>query len=471
MSGDLQLVESAKTWQRAVPPSLDWSQLAAFPATLAARSYSNAHYHAGRGRLFILLGYLDGGTFTNEVIDVDLATEVAVALSPSGTPPAARYAAMSILDAARNRVISFGGVDGGGAGDYYNDLHALALEEGAEAWSTLAPVGGPPPRRAGGLFVLDSINDRGILIGGFNLDTGHLIDVWELALSTLTWTQLAPGGVAPSARYEMAGIFDPRDGVNGRAVIFGGAAAGGPQNDLVELDLTDGAEAWATLSPGGTAPNVRAGALAAYDSHQLVMLLTGGFDSTPALDTYFNDLHKLTLVEGSETWSEYSPTSQPPARRALCGDYDAGRRRLTIYGGWTLAGTMLDDAWKFQHGPWVETVSIPEGDLDLDDDDDLLVTSTDITLVRQRLQVVLRWFRGEYYLDTSRGVPYFQDVHKKAPNLALVDAILRDAVLGTEGVEELQSFSTMYDQSTREFTVTLKALTADGVVELEETVP
>ena len=74
------------------------------------------------------------------------------------------------------------------------------------------------------------------------------------------------------------------------------------------------------------------------------------------------------------------------------------------------------------------------GDLELDTGDLQLTTGADA--VRQHLQQRLRTFRGEWFLDLSTGVPYYQDILKKNPNPLVVDGVLKDAVLSTPGVIE-----------------------------------
>lgn len=82
--------------------------------------------------------------------------------------------------------------------------------------------------------------------------------------------------------------------------------------------------------------------------------------------------------------------------------------------------------------------------------------------VRQRLWI----FQGEFFLDQTEGVPYYQQILKKAPNLLIVDAILKDRVSNTPGILELVEFELDYDPSTRKLrTSQFKANALDGPVD------
>lgn len=61
--------------------------------------------------------------------------------------------------------------------------------------------------------------------------------------------------------------------------------------------------------------------------------------------------------------------------------------------------------------------------------------------VKTRLQLL----RGEWFLDTSAGVPYLQDICVKPANLPLAESIIKRTILETEGVAEIVSFSLTLD--------------------------
>jgi hypothetical protein len=95
-------------------------------------------------------------------------------------------------------------------------------------------------------------------------------------------------------------------------------------------------------------------------------------------------------------------------------------------------------------------------DLQLDPaTNDILVTDDALAIVEdgdaiiQHLAIRLRFFLGEWFLDTRLGIPYFDSVLVKNPNLVLVRGILRNAILTTPGVLSLESFAFDFDNANR----------------------
>jgi hypothetical protein len=86
-----------------------------------------------------------------------------------------------------------------------------------------------------------------------------------------------------------------------------------------------------------------------------------------------------------------------------------------------------------------------------------------IDAIRQHLQMRMSTFRGEWFLDPTVGVPYFDDVFKKNPDLTILNAVFTKAILDTPGVVSLTTLS--FDlQTDRSLVVTFQAVTTDGVL-------
>lgn len=72
---------------------------------------------------------------------------------------------------------------------------------------------------------------------------------------------------------------------------------------------------------------------------------------------------------------------------------------------------------------------------------------TDLSLVvdteeiAQRLRQNLKFFFGEWFLDTRQGIPYYEQILKKNPNPVVVDSIFKSVIAKTDGVLELTEFS------------------------------
>jgi len=80
--------------------------------------------------------------------------------------------------------------------------------------------------------------------------------------------------------------------------------------------------------------------------------------------------------------------------------------------------------------------------------------------VAQRIKIALLTFLGEWFLDLSYGLPYFESVLVKNPNASLVHSIFRDAILRVEGVTLVNSLSLDFDRPARILTVNFVAETS-----------
>jgi hypothetical protein len=106
-----------------------------------------------------------------------------------------------------------------------------------------------------------------------------------------------------------------------------------------------------------------------------------------------------------------------------------------------------------------------DGDIDVSSYN-MHVIDTD-ELIAQRLLVRLRAFRGEWYLDTTFGVPYYQDILVKNPDPSQLEAAFKSVIIGTPGVEKITEFEADIDSS-RRLTVSFRATTDLGAIEIAE---
>jgi len=90
--------------------------------------------------------------------------------------------------------------------------------------------------------------------------------------------------------------------------------------------------------------------------------------------------------------------------------------------------------------------------------------------VEQCIRTRLRFWRGEFFADTSDGTDYMGGVlgerYNKNP-----DAVVRERILGTPGVDAIQTYSSTYDGSSRKFTVNAKVHTIYSTTPLNISVP
>ena len=100
---------------------------------------------------------------------------------------------------------------------------------------------------------------------------------------------------------------------------------------------------------------------------------------------------------------------------------------------------------------------------------DLQLTSSD-DAIRQHIVQRLKTFLGEWFLDLSVGVPYFQEILKKNPNAQVVDGIFKQTILDTPGVVELLEFELDFEAASRKLKVNCSIRTQDGVIDFSQVV-
>ena len=83
----------------------------------------------------------------------------------------------------------------------------------------------------------------------------------------------------------------------------------------------------------------------------------------------------------------------------------------------------------------------------------------------QHLRTRLQFFNGEWFLKTTEGVPYFQQILKKPFDMAKVETILKSEILNTPDIERLTRFESSFDGDTRKLTINFDAETTFGIIE------
>lgn len=109
-------------------------------------------------------------------------------------------------------------------------------------------------------------------------------------------------------------------------------------------------------------------------------------------------------------------------------------------------------------------------DLQLNVDRDLNIANNDLVLIEdadqvsQNIDIALQFFKGEYPLDVTFGIPYFENVFVKNPDIPEVSAIFKTAIMSVPDVNELLEFSLNYNASARTVSVTFLVNTTFGIV-------
>lgn len=92
----------------------------------------------------------------------------------------------------------------------------------------------------------------------------------------------------------------------------------------------------------------------------------------------------------------------------------------------------------------------------------------EVSQIMQNLAIRLRFILGEWFLDITQGVPYFEFFFIKAPNLIQIESILKQEIVETRGILEIVSFESNYESKRRIFTVRFSARSISGEVLMKE---
>lgn len=261
------------------------------------RSRSSVAYDAAADRV-ILFGGLEGLTFEGDTWSYDPATEAWTNVTGIGAP-SPRVDASMVYDSVASRVILFGGAwwtwDPAG-GIYWGGVGAdtWTFNSATDSWIQLQPDQSPPAR-SGASMAYDSHADRIVLFGGYNGST-FFNDTWALDYANSTWVNLTDT-VAPSRRLGAAMTYDA---AAGRAVLFGGYNGSASFGDTWWFDY--GGRNWVRQSPS-TSPSPRFRPGFVYDPVVGWDVLFGGFATNAETWSY---------QAASNEWIPLFPSSSPP---------------------------------------------------------------------------------------------------------------------------------------------------------------
>ncbi|OGF09258.1 MAG: hypothetical protein A2W00_07335 [Candidatus Eisenbacteria bacterium RBG_16_71_46] len=331
-------------WALSLSGAPAWTQLVPTGTAPAARHSHAALYDPVRDRMLVLGGRSGGGDLYGDVWALSLGgTPAWNPVTVPGTPPAARYNHSAIYDAARDRLVMFGGdlTPTSNYDQHSDELWTLSLA-GTPAWAQVPRAGAWPGPRAEHTAIRDVARDRMVVFAGNGGNTLVYDDTWSLPLAGApAWTQLEPEGAPPNPRVGHAAVFDA---LRRRMVVFGGSG----RDDAWSLGVAP-APIWTRLSPTGTPPSGRDGHTAILDPVGDRMIVFGGAG--------LNDLWALAL-SGGTAWTQLTPLGTlPPGRSDHSAIYDPVRRRMIVFGG-----SGLNDVWELTlSGPLAWNEIVPSG--------------------------------------------------------------------------------------------------------------
>lgn len=100
------------------------------------------------------------------------------------------------------------------------------------------------------------------------------------------------------------------------------------------------------------------------------------------------------------------------------------------------------------------------GDVELSNGDLRTVDGNDS--IQQAIGLALMLFKGEWFLDEALGVPYYESILVKAPNLNAIREIFRQKLISVSGVLAIVQLDLSFDRSSRTLSLTWKVTTDTG---------
>ncbi len=287
--------------------------------------YGHGMSYITNGKCLLFGG--DYGTYIDDTWIYDLAGNTWTEITPATKPKRRRYHDMEYISG--DLVLLFGGYDG----DRMGDTWIYDYSEGT--WDSLELSTAPVARYS---HRMARIADGKILLfGGYD---GALDDeTWLFDIADSSWTQLFPSS-SPSVRFRQSMSYIGDD----KVLLFGGYdATDSPNGETWVYDLSD-AE-WTQMAPSGDVPAARYRHDMVYIGDDKAMMF-GGWDGSNCMnDTWIYDL-------SDNQWTEDLNSTQPSARflfKIAETSWD-GTSYIAFFGGADSDGNIFDDTWTFGGG-------------------------------------------------------------------------------------------------------------------------
>lgn len=231
----------------------------------------------------------------------------------AGTSPSARMQHAMAYDAARQRVVLFGGLTAVGP----TTVSSQTWTWDGATWTQIGNVASPLAR-AGHAMAYDSARQRVVMFGGVDAQGVEFADTWEW--DGINWIPRVSSALPP-ARVGHAMAYDS---VRQVVVLFGGKGANGlTRNDTWKWNGTD----WSAGQPA-TSPAAREAHAMTFDAaRQRILMLAGRASS--ASGSLFGDCWEW---DGSN-WSQMLNANLQTPRWGTGMVFDAALQCVAFFGG------------------------------------------------------------------------------------------------------------------------------------------
>ncbi len=111
-------------------------------------------------------------------------------------------------------------------------------------------------------------------------------------------------------------------------------------------------------------------------------------------------------------------------------------------------------------------IKLVDNDISIENNDLVLIQGSEETA--QNLSVNLRTFLGEWFLNTSLGIPWFQEILVKGTSIQQIESIILNAILSTNGVLNVSRFNIELDNNERQLSIDSTIQSEEGDIILND---
>ncbi len=322
--------------------SPQWTALSSAegPAARANPAFALTSRH-----LFVLGGYLDGGSGSNDVWAWDRKQSTWQQATATGDlPPKAGTFRWVIKRSTEEQVEGLLLQGMSSQNDPYNDVYAFVWKPGSIAWTKLVTEGSAPYDLILSAVGHDSKKDRTYLFGGLLTSFGSpSADLFSLQIvdQKAIWTKHSPP-LSPPARYGAQFVMDEK---NARLFVVSGTGKSGTLQDAWWLSTSEmGDPVWKEIQAEGRLSGRQNGALF-YDAEGNRLFVWGGAAGGVAPISLF----ALCLDDPKPRWEEVGSLQAPGSRTSIYSVSDATTGESFV--GFGRNPNFLRDLWSFQPNP------------------------------------------------------------------------------------------------------------------------
>ncbi len=87
-----------------------------------------------------------------------------------------------------------------------------------------------------------------------------------------------------------------------------------------------------------------------------------------------------------------------------------------------------------------------------------------LDVVAQELRIRLNFFLGEWFLDVTQGIPYFQTILGQKTPIGIVSQIFKKAISTCPGVANVDDFNVSFNGNSRLMTLNFSCVLTDGTI-------